>query len=282
MPLYSQIIEQEIKGMISNYPGLDTLSEEMKIEITENIHQDVVSKYETIVYDIADSIAQDSLERGNLLPPVYASEYYLQNKETQERKYFLSTEYLEKKLWKNWDYVYILVNKKTGDVVEIEKKDYKEEEWIAKGYKKKSFGTVKLKDGHEPKISPDFDFNDPQINQDVLHGEDYLILVVTWDLDKSKEKSFEKLNELYKHSVEKEYKFYGATSTVAKAEVFKKHNKVEFNFASADEKILKTIVRSNPGVLLIKNGIVIKKWGENSIPTSKKLEKVIKKWEEKK
>jgi len=282
MPLYKQKIKDESHKLIMSNELLnsDSLSEEQKTEIKENIHQDITSKYETVADSIAMAFAADSMVRGNLLPPVFASTFFMENKETKERKEILSTDYLEQKLWKTWDMVYQMKNKKTGES-KITKSKEEREKLKEQGFKEKNYPPVKLKDGREPAISPDFDFNDEKINQEVLHGDEYLILVVTWDLDKSREKSFIKLNNLYKHSQEKGYKFYGATSTLAKSEAFKKNNKVEFKFASADEKILKTIVRSNPGVLLIKNGIVVKKWGKNTIPSSKKLEKVIAKYEAK-
>jgi len=41
-----------------------------------------------------------------------------------------------------------------------------------------------------------------------------------------------------------------------------------FNFPvfTADDILLKTIIRSNPGILLIKDGIIIKKWHYKKLP----------------
>ncbi|MBL4648809.1 MAG: hypothetical protein JKY03_03690, partial [Aureispira sp.] len=40
-----------------------------------------------------------------------------------------------------------------------------------------------------------------------------------------------------------------------------------YKFNTADDKLLKTIVRANPGLLLLKDGKVIKKWHHKHIPT---------------
>ncbi|MNF10271.1 hypothetical protein D3C80_2111600 [compost metagenome] len=39
----------------------------------------------------------------------------------------------------------------------------------------------------------------------------------------------------------------------------------------ADAVPLKSMVRSNPGVMLLKNGVVINKWHYNTMPTFDKL-----------
>lgn len=277
MPTYASTIEKEVMALLATdsiYQSAD-VSDSLKAIRKATLKQEITYKYEDLVMQQADAFAMDSLKRANLLPPVYATMYYLQHKETGERKKFSSTIYSSDKLWENWDFVYILVNSETGDIKEVEKKDFKEEEWTAKGYKKQNAPAFMETPGYEPKIPLDFDFNDDAINADVLGSEEYLLLVVTWDLSKSKIKAFETINELYAHSKEKGYKFYAATAKDYLAEDFKKANKVEFDFASADEKILKTIVRSNPGVVLMKGGVILGKWDKNSIPNPKKLDKYI-------
>jgi hypothetical protein len=44
----------------------------------------------------------------------------------------------------------------------------------------------------------------------------------------------------------------------------------------ADETILKTIIRSNPGILLWKDGAIIKKWHINKAPEWKEIQEYMK------
>ncbi len=48
-----------------------------------------------------------------------------------------------------------------------------------------------------------------------------------------------------------------------------------YEFALMDETVLKTIVRSNPGYMLIKDGIIIKKWHYNNISSKEELSRLM-------
>tara|TARA_B110000967_G_scaffold209136_1_gene263938 strand:+ start:1461 stop:3155 length:1695 start_codon:yes stop_codon:yes gene_type:complete len=276
---YSIFIEKEIVAALKTDSVYNNplTSDTVKLILKTQIEEQIGYKYEDLIYVKADSIAFDSLKRANLLPPVYASMFYLQNKKTGERKNFSSTDYSKLKLWENWGFVYVMVNKETGEREEVEKKNFDEEEWTKKGFVKQNPPTFLEKSGYEPKIPLDFDFNDESVNQDVLHSEEYTLLVISWDMNMTNVKAIEKLKKLYAHAKEKGYNFYAATSRDYLVEDFKKQYDIPFEFASADEKILKTIVRSNPGVLLLKGGTIYKKWDKHRIPNPKKLERKISK-----
>lgn len=53
----------------------------------------------------------------------------------------------------------------------------------------------------------------------------------------------------------------------------------EYPFCTTDEITLKTIIRSNPGLLLIKDGTVLRKWSHNDLPQAEQLTEPLEKSE---
>lgn len=74
------------------------------------------------------------------------------------------------------------------------------------------------------------------------------------------------------------YKFYCLTSS-PRDTILSQENKniTNFDYCLTDERTLKTITRSNPGLLLIKNGVIINKWGDKDVPEERMLNKPIEK-----
>ena len=58
-------------------------------------------------------------------------------------------------------------------------------------------------------------------------------------------------------------------------EKFKSEYGINDTFGATDDITLKTIVRSNPGLVLIKDATVIEKWHHNSLPTKDELNQLI-------
>jgi len=54
-------------------------------------------------------------------------------------------------------------------------------------------------------------------------------------------------------------------------EQIKISQQLSLNFYFTDETTLKTIIRSNPGLLLLKEGIILAKWHYNDLPEIEEL-----------
>jgi len=260
----------------ANFLTADTISDSLKEVMKEDLLYEIESTYEDKAYEQASQFAKDSMDRAGLNAPVYAYVYLLKNKQTGEEKEFLSTTYIEQKLYKEWDIVSTLENEEKGDVVQLINTDPKVEELQKQGYEKVAPISKVVKAGRDPKIPAEFGFGDEQVNQNVLKGNNYVILAISYDVGKTDVKYLKKLNELKSYADENGYLFYAASSQTV-TEEYLKENGLSYTFLGADEKILKTMVRSNPGILLIKDGTVLGKWGKHRIPSAKKIGKVIEK-----
>ena len=68
------------------------------------------------------------------------------------------------------------------------------------------------------------------------------------------------------------YNIIGLTSsTYETTDEFRHNVQAMYNYYTTDEKTLKTIIRSNPGIILIKEGIIINKWHYKDIPSASQL-----------
>lgn len=120
-----------------------------------------------------------------------------------------------------------------------------------------------LKKGYEPPIH-DFeivtsDFED--ITFDILESEEPVTLVIMYDLDKTDRKLMNKVNALYEECAMQGKAFYALTgSGTDDVLAFQMETGAKYPWCSCDPVTLKTIVRANPGVVVLQNGYVMDKW----------------------
>ncbi len=137
-----------------------------------------------------------------------------------------------------------------------------------------SYMIVKEK-GYEPPIH-DFSIvkvdDGEDITNQVLQDENYTFLLVSHQLNKADEGCIDLINELYDYSMENNYGFYCLTSASDEdIEGWRERTGAEYPFAIMDNITLKTIIRSNPGLILLKEGKVVNKWSVNNIPDEYQL-----------
>ena len=103
--------------------------------------------------------------------------------------------------------------------------------------------------------------------QSYLGISDYHFFVVTYSLDEANRDALIRLQSLFLAVNEAGYSFIGLTSsTPEKIAAFKTETGIGFEFFNSDDAVLKSIIRSNPGLILLKDGVVIRKWHYNDFP----------------
>ena len=116
-----------------------------------------------------------------------------------------------------------------------------------------------------------FDDEDPgmDITRRLLTGEGFLFLVAVYDLDASSKAGMEKTAAFVKRMQEAGYESCFLTaSSVAEAENFKNaYGLSDFTFYYADDTSIKAVIRSNPGIVLLKNARVLKLWDWRRLPS---------------
>jgi hypothetical protein len=133
---------------------------------------------------------------------------------------------------------------------------------------------VLVEKGYEPPIHDFSIIIDGEDYTDViLADENYVFLLICYDLDKSSRKNQEKLNELAAGLRNSGFRFICLTSTASPDKInnYVEETDAPFEFAFTDQTTLKTIVRSNPGLVLLKEGTIMDKWHHNKLPDLEEL-----------
>lgn len=176
----------------------------------------------------------------------FAIMYKMSNKKTGEKKTMSDKEYLKTEIWKdeNWEI--------TGDP-----------------------DRVLVKKGYEPKIK-DLQISDASgtdYTRELIENPYYNLLIVAYNLKDTNEDAVGELNALALNAAE-QYNIRTVlltSNSASDAAVFSKQMKLFAEVFYADAVPLKSMVRSNPGVLLLKNGVVINKWHYHTLPSFDKL-----------
>lgn len=135
--------------------------------------------------------------------------------------------------------------------------------------------TVQTKKGYEPPIH-DFAIttNDTgeDITEQVLTKKGYTFLLVSPRLAVADDSNFGDIDQIYEYAEENGVNFLCLTaSTNEDIERWRELTGAEYTFCNADETTLKTMIRSNPGLILLKDGTIIGKWSHNALPQTDDL-----------
>lgn len=139
--------------------------------------------------------------------------------------------------------------------------------------------TVLTSEGYIPPIH-DFSITDNKTGLDltnsVLSHKGYTFLLIAPHLETADDSNFGDIDRLYEYAQSYDIPFYCLTASTTKAiKRWVDLTGAEYPFCITDEAVLKTIIRSNPGLLLLKDGTIINKWSHNNLPNEAKLSRPI-------
>jgi uncharacterized membrane protein YphA (DoxX/SURF4 family) len=201
-------------------------------------------------YKVGANIPDEMKTPEGAKPDEFELTYNLKNKKTDETKVMTDADYLKTGIWKdnNWEVV--------GQA-----------------------GSRLVKKGFTPKIR-DLAIQDAQGNdytKELLSNPYNNLIIVAYDLDKTDEEAIDRLNAV---AINLAQNFNTRTIMLTSnshqyTEAFSKLHHLMFEIFYADGVPLKTMVRANPGILLLKNGTVVNKWHYHSMP---KYDDLVKKY----
>lgn len=134
----------------------------------------------------------------------------------------------------------------------------------------------KIREGDVPHIH-DFAIRDDKDNdftQDFMNRPDYIFMLVAYDMNKTNKTIQPRINDFVALCQQHDIEFFGLTSTpAAETDKFRHEFQSMFPYYYCDATTLKTIIRSNPGLVLLKNGTVIDMWHFNDLPSFDEVNK---------
>lgn len=193
-------------------------------------------------YKVGASIPELMAIPPGAQPDEFLIMYNLSNKKTKEKKVMSDKDYLKTEIWKD-------------------------ENWEIVGTPEKKL----IKKGYEPKIKDLLisDASGTDYTKELIENPYYNLIYVAYNLNDTDEEAVAKLNALALNAAEQfNIRTVLLTSNSAQdALAFSKKMKLFTEVFYADAVPLKSMVRANPGVLLLKNGVIIDKWHYNTVPS---------------
>ncbi|MDR2775973.1 MAG: DoxX family protein [Tannerella sp.] len=135
-----------------------------------------------------------------------------------------------------------------------------------------------VKPGYVPPVTSFelYDTAGDNIAEDILSAENGVILLISTKVEKASDKKIDEINCIYDYAQEHHLLFYCVTAS-AEDDIDKWINNTgaEYPFLKADDVTLKTVIRSNPGLVLMKSGTILGKWHYRDIPPEDEAGEVI-------
>lgn len=194
-------------------------------------------------YAVGKNLPEQMVLPEGAIQPVYENILVYKNIKTGETKEYTNDTFNASKIWEDKDW-----------------------EWLSTDNKL-------IVEGDEAKITDlSISKHDGEEITDLVLAEEQALWIVCYDMNLMNTENLKAINELSKKAQAKGLNVYGLSSASEdlKNELIKKHN-LNFDFYITDGIVLKTMVRSNPGIMYMENGNVRGKWHHSNVPTIDEL-----------
>lgn len=165
-------------------------------------------------------------------------------------------------------------NKKTGETKEYLSPNFpwKDKVWMSEW----EFVSQKVSTMAPTDLLYIQDFHNLDVTRQILGNKNGELLIVSWNLEKTNRKALSKVIELGNQAMRQLLSTVMLTSTNAQ-----NHNFIaipvpmHYEFYNADDVVLKMLIRANPGIVLVKDGVIMGKWSSYELPTVNDLYKIL-------
>ncbi len=118
--------------------------------------------------------------------------------------------------------------------------------------------------------------DDADITEEIMQTDGYIFLLVAPDLKTADESIMDKINDLYDYSQQEDMEFYCLTASDKQAQDrWVDYTGAEYIIYTSDAEVLQTMIRSNPGLMILCDGRIIGKWSSWNFPSADEVAKLI-------
>ena len=173
------------------------------------------------------------------------------------------------------EYKYSFVYEKDGVKKEFSLEDYpaNDSSWTFVESK-----TELIRKGYETPVAGFNIYNGEgeDVTDEIIRNPGPVLLLISPKLEDADDERMDEINSVYDYALEHNIPFYCVTGSSPEAiDTWSDNTGAEYPYRMADEVLLKTIIRSNPGLVLLKDGTILGKWHYNDIPAEEDVKAVM-------
>ena len=136
-----------------------------------------------------------------------------------------------------------------------------------------------MKKGYEPPIHgfEMYNMDGENMTDDIIYNDNFTFILTLRKIKNISASSINNINRIADYClITDDFDFYAYTAANSdEVEEFVAKTNAKYPFFFGDETTIKTMIRSNPGLMLIKDGNILAKWSYKNIPTIEQITRLV-------
>ena len=170
----------------------------------------------------------------------------------------------------NDTYKLVMAFEKDGETRLFEQDSLPDESWMFVENR-----SLLVAEGRKPVIG-DFAIldweSDYDVAEDILADTGFVCIVVAEFLEEASVGRVDKINDLYDYCLDQNVTFLAVTASGEEdIELWRKRTGAEYPVYWADNMLLRSMTRANPGVVLLNDGVIVGKWNVAAMPEAEQM-----------
>ena len=170
----------------------------------------------------------------------------------------------------NDTYKLVMAFEKDGEMRLFEQDSLPDESWMFVENR-----SLLVAEGRKPVIG-DFAIldweSDYDVAEDILADTGFVCIVVAEFLEEASVGRVDKINDLYDYCLDQNVTFLAVTASGEEdIELWRKRTGAEYPVYWADNMLLRSMTRANPGVVLLNDGVIVGKWNVAAMPEAEQM-----------